>query len=172
MNAKSASYEGLAQALSFVLTARGIPMIYYGDEIGMPGGGDPDNRRDFPGGWPEDPRNAFDTAGRTASEQGLFTHLQRLMQLRAGSDSLRRGRMVDLLVEDRAYAFARVTAASRMVVVFNNGAESATLRIPLNGTGIVDGVALADCYGTAPPAQVRNGAVEVQLAAHSVAIYR
>jgi glycosidase len=36
------------------MTARGIPMIYYGDEIGMRGGGDPDNRRDFPGGWPED----------------------------------------------------------------------------------------------------------------------
>ena len=45
--------------LAFLLTTRGIPQIYYGTEILMAGGSnDPDKRRDFPGGWQEDPINA------------------------------------------------------------------------------------------------------------------
>ena len=172
MHAKGATYEGLEGALSFVLTARGIPMIYYGDEIGMPGGGDPDNRRDFPGGWREDARNAFEPAGRTAGEQKILSQVQRLAQLRAGSDALRHGRMVDLLADDHAYAFARVTATARVVVVFNNAVRPVTLHIPLDGSGVADGARLADSLGAAPAVEARNGAVDVLLAPHSVAIYR
>jgi glycosidase len=172
MHAKGATYDGLRQALSFVLTARGTPMIYYGDEIGMPGGGDPDNRRDFPGGWKEDPRNAFEPAGRTPDEQKLFTQLQRLMRLRGSSDALRHGRMVDLLAADQAYAFARVTPRARAVVVFNNAPEAVTLHIPLAGSGVADGATLADGYGSAPAAQVREGAMDVRLEPRAVAIYQ
>jgi glycosidase len=172
MNAKDATSNALERAFSFLLTARGIPMIYYGDEIGMTGGADPDNRRDFPGGWKEDPRNAFEAAGRTAGEQQLLTALQRLTHLRAGSDALRNGRMVDLLVEDRAYAFARVAAQARLVVVFNNAPQEVALHIPLAGSGVADGATLQDCYGPAPAAEARNGALDVRLAPLSVAIYR
>jgi len=147
-------------------------MLYYGDEIAMPGGPDPDNRRDCPGGWLGDPRNAFEAAGRTAEEQKLFSHLQRLPQWRAASDALRHGRMVDLLADDQAYAFARVTATSQIVVAFNHARQPATLTIPVGGAGIVDGVTLQDGYGTAPAATARGGAIEVQMAPGSVAIYR
>jgi len=41
------------------MTSRGTPLLYYGDEIAMPCGADPDNRRDFSGGFPRDSRNAF-----------------------------------------------------------------------------------------------------------------
>jgi glycosidase len=43
------SHEAMKSAFQLVLTSRGTPLIYYGDEIGMKGAGDPDNRRDFPG---------------------------------------------------------------------------------------------------------------------------
>ena len=172
MNAQNATFNGLERVFSFLLTARGIPMIYYGDEIGMTGGGDPDNRRDFPGGWREDARNAFEVAGRTAEEQKLLTQLQRLTRLRAGSEALRNGRMVDLLVEDRAYAFARVAAQARVVVVFNNAPQEVTLHIPLTGSGVADGARLEDCFGGAPAVEAHNGAVDVRLAPLSVAIYR
>ena len=79
----SAAKEKLAFGLT--LTLRGIPEFYYGDEIGMPGGGDPDNRRDFPGGWPGDAKNAFVASGRTAEQQELFTYVQTLLQLRQRS---------------------------------------------------------------------------------------
>jgi len=172
MSSQNATSNGLERAFSFLLTARGIPMIYYGDEIGMTGGGDPDNRRDFPGGWPEDARNAFEAAGRTAEEQKLLTQLQRLTRLRAGSEALRHGRMVDLLVEDHSYAFARVTAQSLAVVVFNNAPQAVTLHIPLTGSGVVDGTMLEDSFGGAPAVQAHNSALDVGLAPHSVAIYR
>jgi glycosidase len=172
MSGKGATWNGLERAFGFLLTARGIPMIYYGDEIGMAGGNDPDNRRDFPGGWREDAHNAFEPAGRTAEQQNLLTQVQRLTRLRAGSDALRRGRMVDLLVGDRAYAFARVTAEEQIVVVINNAPDAVTLHIPLAGAGIADGATLKDCYGSAPAAQVRDQAMDAALAGHAVAIYR
>jgi neopullulanase len=172
MSGQNATFNGLERAFSFLLTARGIPMIYYGDEIGMTGGQDPDNRRDFPGGWKEDRRNAFEAAGRSAEEEKLLRQLQSLTRLRAASDAMRHGRMVNLLAEDNAYAFARVTANARALVVFNNAPQSVTLHIPLAGSGVADGARLEDCYGASPAAQAHNGAVEVQLAAHTVAIYR
>jgi len=169
---KGASAEGLRNALAFLLTARGIPAIYYGDEIGMAGGEDPDNRRDFPGGWKEDPRNAFEAAGRTAEEQRIFGHVQRLARIRAASEPLRRGRMVSLLVEDQAYAFARVTPRASVLVVCNNAGSAATLRVPLGGAGIKDGATLQDALGEAAAARAQNGAAEVSLPARSLAIYR
>jgi glycosidase len=67
-----ATAEGLQQAFTLLMTTRGIPMIYYGDEIGMTGGNDPGNRRDFPGGWKEDAADAFEAAGRNKEQQALF----------------------------------------------------------------------------------------------------
>ena len=66
MNEPGATIRRLELAYTLLLTVRGTPLLYYGDEIALPGGGDPDNRRDFPGGWAGDPRNAFDPSGRHA----------------------------------------------------------------------------------------------------------
>ena len=162
----------LARVFAFLLTARGIPLIYYGDEVAMEGQNDPDNRRDFPGGWKEDARNAFEPAGRTAPQQELWESLRKLTRLRAASDPLRRGSLVDLLVDDNTYAFARVLPGSQAVVVFNNAAQEVTLRIPLAGSGVRDGASLEDALGHAPPLRAQNGTGEVRLPARSVAIYR
>ena len=172
MNAKGATPEGLIRAFAFVLTARGIPMIYSGDEIGMPGAGDPDCRRDFPGGWKEDSRNAFEAAGRTPAEQEIFTQLRRLTHLRAASEALRSGRMADLLIDDDVYAFARVTPRDRVIVIFNNGARDSSLHIPLAGSQVPEGAALEDHFGNAPSVRAHDGVLEVRMAPHAVAIYR
>ena len=73
MNEPGASAAKLKLAFTYLATTRGIPMIYYGDEIGMPGGEDPDNRRDFPGGWPGDSNNAFDPAVSRKSKTSFRT---------------------------------------------------------------------------------------------------
>jgi glycosidase len=67
--AKGASPERLKLAFSILLTMRGLPELYYGDEIGMTGGNDPDNRRDFPGGFPGDKQNAFVESEPRSSKQ-------------------------------------------------------------------------------------------------------
>ncbi|MEJ7709948.1 MAG: alpha-amylase family glycosyl hydrolase [Pyrinomonadaceae bacterium] len=97
MNEAGASITGLRLAQAFIMTTRGVPQIYYGDEIAIQGGGDPDNRRDFPGGFPGDARNAFTKEGRTDDEQIVFEHVQKLARLRRELEPLRRGTLIECL---------------------------------------------------------------------------
>jgi glycosidase len=172
LHRQGATVDALKQAFTFLLTTRGIPMIYYGDEIGMSGGDDPDNRRDFPGGWKEDASNAFEASGRTRTQEDLHRHVQTAANIRAAIPALRVGALVDLLVDDDAYAFARVTAGSRVVVVFNRAEASTKLHIPLEGSGIQNGIRLENLLGTTPAAVVRQSTLEIELPPHSAAIYR
>jgi glycosidase len=75
-------WQRLKLAATFLLTTRGSVQWYYGDEIGMEGGDDPDNRRDFPGGFPKDLRNAFLSQGRTTEENALWAWVRQLFRLR------------------------------------------------------------------------------------------
>ena len=172
LHRQGAAVDGLKQAFTFLLTTRGIPMIYYGDEIGMAGGDDPDNRRDFPGGWKEDAASAFEASGRNKPQEDLFQSVRKLAHLRAATPALRQGALIDLLVEDDAYAFARVTDASRVVVVFNGAGASAQLHIPLEASGIPNGTRMENLLGTTPAVDARQGALEIELPPHSAAIYR
>jgi glycosidase len=171
MNEPGANVEQLKLALTFLMTARGIPMIYYGDEIAMRGGNDPDNRRDFPGGWREDPRNAFEPQGRRPDEQAVFDHLRRLTHLRARLAPLRRGSMQHLAAGERIYAYARIAGSSAALVAFNTGNENASLAIQTVAFKIPDSALLHDELGAAPDAQARDGRLTVELPAHSAAIY-
>jgi glycosidase len=126
MGERGATTAGLELAFTFLLTARGTPLIYYGDEIAMPGGGDPDNRRDFPGGWAGDARNAFEPAGRTPEQQAVWTHVQKLLRLRAERSELRRGALEHLFVDEQTFVYRR----GRTVVALNNGTKPAEVRLP------------------------------------------
>lgn len=172
MSLPGATAEGLKSAYTLLLTTRGIPQIYYGDELAMQGGKDPDNRRDFPGGWKDDPRNAFQPSGRTAEQQSLIGHLQRLNRIRSELEPLRRGAMTELLVEDDQYVFARSTPSTTVLVAFNRAAEPVTLHIPLEGLSVSDGLTLQDALGTASPVTARQGFLDITMLPHSSAIYR
>jgi glycosidase len=114
----------LKLAFGLILTVRGIPELYYGDEIGMPGGRDPDNRRDFPGGWTEDPQNAFMKAGRTREQEELHEYVRSLLQVRAQHPALRRGKLWSLAADDTTYVFMRETEEEKIVVVFHAGGNA------------------------------------------------
>jgi neopullulanase len=128
------SLAKLKLAFGLVLTLRGIPEIYYGDEIGMPGGGDPDNRRDFPGGWPGDPKNAFTMEGRTADQQELFTYVQTLLRLRREHPALQGGKLWHLASDEASYVFLRETDEERVLITLNNSDKRQEMRIPLGDT--------------------------------------
>jgi glycosidase len=125
MNEKGATIDGLKLAQTLIMTSRGTPILYYGDEIAMPGAGDPDNRRDFPGGFPGDKRNAFTPAGRSSKENEVWNYLAKLGRLRQELEPLRRGSTLDLLDEDQQMAYARVTPAGSVIVVINNDPKPA-----------------------------------------------
>jgi neopullulanase len=165
MSDKGATVGGLRLAFTFLLTTRGVPLIYYGDEIAMRGGDDPDNRRDFPGGWIEDPRNAFTAAGRTAEQQGVFEHVARLTRLRRESDALRRGRLVHLAVEDRAYVYGRISPRQRMIVALNNTREPRLMVVNLAPLGPTARTRLEPRLGVADPHQIQGQEVTLSLPA-------
>ena len=127
MSEPGATPDGLKLAFTFLATARGTPLIYYGDEVVLAGGNDPDNRRDFPGGWRDDPRNAFEASGRSAEQQSVWQHLQRVLAIRAARQELRTGRMEHLLVTDQTYVYRR----GNTVVAINNGKADVKVTIPV-----------------------------------------
>jgi glycosidase len=131
MSEPGATREGLQLAFTYLLAARGTPLIYYGDEIAMNGGGDPHNRRDFPGGWAEDKRNAFEKTGRTPEEQQVFAHVQKLLTLRRELEPLRRGKMLTLPSGSHTGGFVRATENSAVIVAFNNNSVPETLHFKL-----------------------------------------
>lgn len=133
LNERGATIDGLKLAFTFLLTTRGTPLIYYGDEIGMRGGENPDNRRDFPGGWPEDAQNAFESSARTPEQEEIHAHVTKLLHLRKELPALRRGRVVNLSVNRATYAFARVTPGNWAIVLFNNSLQQQSLQVPLSG---------------------------------------
>src|SRR5262249_52941147 len=156
MNERGATIDGLELAQTFLMTTRGTPMLYYGDEIAMPGGGDPDNRRDFPGGFPGDPRNAFVKAGRAAQEQNVYEHLKRLAELRAHLEPLRRGKLLNLLVAEQQYAYARATDRESVIIVINNESKPVTIEFGVTAAGIANGATLSDQLGVAKDVRVEN----------------
>lgn len=162
--------EKLKLAYSLLLTLRGIPQFYAGDEIGMEGGDDPDNRRDFPGGWPGDPRNAFMPEGRTADQQEIFSHVQGLLRLRREHPALRGGHQWHIAWDDQTYAFVRESPQERLLVVLNNADRSQTVRLELGDTPIATAARLEPLFA-AQPAVVRDARVGLELAPRSVVIY-
>jgi glycosidase len=171
MNEPGASVRGLQEAFTFLLTSRGTPLVYYGDEIGMPGGADPDNRRDFPGGWKDDARSAFVAAGRSPDEQAVFAHLRRLLHLRKELRPLRRGSLVTLALGERAWVYARIADGEPVLVVLNNGEGVAEIDAPAGPPGLSEGALLEDRLGAAPEVRVKNGRLRFTLPGWSGAIY-
>ena len=143
------SPEKLLSAFGLVLTLRGIPQLYYGDEIAMPGGDDPENRHDFPGGWPGDARNAFTAEGRTSEEQRVFAAVQKLLKLRREHGALRTGKLFHLFSDEDSYVFLRQTDDERLVVVFNNSTKQRMLAIPQAYTPAQNALHATLLYGEA-----------------------
>jgi glycosidase len=150
MNEPNASVEGLKLAHTFLLTVRGTPLMYYGDEIALPGAGDPDNRRDFPGGFAGDTRNAFEASGRTPEQQALFAHVQRLLALRAERRDLRRARMEHIYASEQAFVYRR----GATVVALNNDTAAVTIRLPLSALP-------NDALGICERPRTANGQLEI-----------
>jgi glycosidase len=172
MSEKGATVEGLKLAQTLIMTSRGTPLLYYGDELAMRGGGDPDNRKDFPGGFPGDARNAFASAGRTDEENGVWNHLAALGRLRANFTPLRNGKTFDLLDEEQQLAYVRTTEKQAVLMIFNNDVKQAEVAFdvsmikpfPLNSI-------LTDRLGKVSDIQIENGKIKFTMPARSAGIF-
>ncbi|GAC1672285.1 MAG: hypothetical protein PVS2B2_04430 [Candidatus Acidiferrum sp.] len=168
-SAENVSPNKLKLAFALTLTLRGIPEIYYGDEIAMPGGGDPDNRRDFPGGWPDDAKNAFTTAGRSPQQQEIFSYVQTLLRLRREHPALQSGLLTHVASDDASYCFLRATEEERLLVVFNNLNHEHKLKMPRNDLLGGEAASISAIFGDAGAA-VSQGELQITMPPQSLSI--
>jgi glycosidase len=170
MGEQNASTQKLKAAFALLLTTRGIPQIYSGDEIAMSGGDDPDNRRDFPGGFPGDKRNAFTSSGRTGDEQDVFAYVQSLLELRRAHPALRGGRQWHIAVDDNYYAFLREDGRDRVLVIFNHTSDPNHIRLDLADTPLSSLHTLSPLVGGVS-ARLAEHSIEADMMPESVAIF-
>lgn len=109
--------------LGILLTMRGIPMLYYGDEILMSGlehSGHGNIRKDFPGGWKGDKRNAFDATGRTVEENEAFEFVKTIANWRQTSEAVTNGGLIHFVPDNNTYVYFRHTDDEAVMVILNN----------------------------------------------------
>ena len=102
-------FQRLATAFTILMTTPGIPTIYYGDEIGMNGAGDPDNRHMMP--W----------SGLTTNQTWLRDRISKLIKARAKHAALRRGTRTSLSTTFDTYVYEMTSAGDDVFVAINRG---------------------------------------------------
>jgi glycosidase len=164
------AYERLANAFAVILTNPGAPLIYYGDEIGLTGAGDPDNRRAMP--WPTQPAGStsWPSAAWTTCagqgpvcQQGLHDRIATLAHIRAAHPALRRGTRTEIFATDPdLWIFSQQTtvgAVTDTVYVAINRSDNA--RTAPAGQGVPAGLTELVVGGTStgtdsfPPREAR-----------------
>jgi glycosidase len=117
--------------LSFILTTRGIPQVYYGTEIVMEGDkskGDGFLREDFPGGWAGDEKNVFTGANLTAEEKEALDFTTNLLNWRKNKDVIHTGNLNHYITDDGLYVYFRYNRKESVMVILNsNDTKSRTI---------------------------------------------
>ena len=115
-------------AMSIIFTIRGIPQIYYGTEIAMASTGDHGElRKDFPGGWPNDDKNAFTGNGLDERELDAQNYLKKLLNWRKNNLAIAKGDLIHYPVQEGIYVYFRRYENDMVMVIINNNDRAKTV---------------------------------------------
>jgi len=117
-------------AMTFLMTTRGIPQVYYGGEILMTGlkrDGDGKMRKDFPGGWQGDQIDGFKGVGLTAAQLDFQQFMKKITNWRKGKDLIHTGMLKHYYPMDNFYAYFRYNEKETVMVILNTNSEDKTL---------------------------------------------
>lgn len=175
------SVPRLKLALGLMFALRGMPQIYSGDEIGMAGGNDPDDRRDFPGGFPGDTHDAFTREGRTSAEQSVFEWTSALLDFRESHSQLKQGIEQNVFADSSVFAFVRAENGEgcrsdhrdeKLLIVVNKGAESRDLELPLADSALGGCTQIEVAAGSpAPKPHLSDGKLHIAGPPESMTVY-
>jgi alpha-amylase len=150
----------LMLSLAMLMTIRGLPMLYYGTEVALPGGNDPDNRRDM-------------VFGR---DQQMLNWVKTLTGIRKQQRALRRGSQLEMWQDDQVYGFTRLTevANEEVMAFFNNSDQPQTRRVPLRAESPLKATQsrLVNLLNAQDSVTVQGGAIQITVPPKSAAIYR
>ena len=149
-----------SMAFAFTLTQPGVPLIYYGDEIGLAGSGDPDNRRMM----------SFDSY-LSANQAELLGRVRAIGQARAGSEALRRGQLATLWVDDDLWVYSLTSASGDVALVAMNKAwDSRTQTVAATELAAAGVTQLQDLLHPERQLQLNDGAFEITLGSWEYAL--
>jgi glycosidase len=109
------AYERMANGFAILAATKGAPLVYYGDEIGLPGAGDPDNRRFM--AW----------SGLGSNQTWLRERVSKLFKIREAHPALRRGTRQTVSLTNDTWLFKMSTAGDTVYVAVNRGDGPATV---------------------------------------------
>ena len=133
---ESEAYERLGLSMAILMTNRGVPLIYYGDEIGLAGAGDPDNRRMMD----------WNAGGYNSGQKWLLDRMKKLGAIRKAHSSLRRGTRTTLSQSDDTWAYSMVDGTDTVYVAVNRS-DSARSVSGLPAMALTDQVSGASTSG-------------------------
>jgi neopullulanase len=176
MSLDSATLEGAMLHLGFLLTTRGIPQLYYGEEIAMHGGEDPFNRDDFPGGWVEDKEDRLVSREEKTGAKAMYRFTKNWIDIRRSYPALKAGKTIDLKYDDDIYVFARQYKGETVVVVINRGEKDTTVEISNSDLDLSDEIYSYGAKGVRLPKDKdislsQNGNVKLFLPAKNIVAY-
>ncbi len=117
-------------ALTIVLTSRGIPQLFYGSEIGMDGGGHHDRiRGSFPGGFPDDSKNAFTKEGRDKTQNEIFDFTKKLLSLRNKYEVIRTGKLIQYQPKNNVYVYKKENENKSLLFLINDQKVKANINL-------------------------------------------
>jgi len=149
-----------SMAFAFTLTQPGVPLIYYGDEIGLAGSGDPDNRRMM----------SF-APYLSGNQSELLARVQAIGQARIASEALRRGQFATLWVDDDLWVYSLTSASGDVAVVAMNKAwESRTQSVVGTELAAAGVTQLQDVLHPERQLQLSDGAFELTLGSWEYAL--
>ncbi|MFP4346384.1 MAG: alpha-amylase family glycosyl hydrolase [Anaerolineales bacterium] len=122
-------YANVKLAVLLQMMLPGAPSVYYGDEVGLPGGHDPDNRRTYPWGNAPDPT--------------MYAHFKQVIGIRNEHSALRGGEYQRLLAANNVYAFARWDGEQTVIVALRNIDGNTGVTLPVDAY-FDDGTSLTD----------------------------
>ena len=111
------AYERLGLSVAILMTNKGVPLLYYGDEIGLAGAGDPDNRRMMD----------WNSGGYNGGQKWLLDRTKKLGAIRKAHSSLRRGNRTTLSQTDDTWVYSMVDGADTVYVAINRADSAKTV---------------------------------------------
>lgn len=128
------NYDLYKMAMTFILTTRGVPQLYYGTEILMANPNSEDHgeiRSDFPGGWNGDQVNAFTNEGLTEQQMEAKEFTKRILNWRKDADVIHNGKLIHYAPARKSnlYVFFRYNDDKKVMVILSKRKEAQKLKV-------------------------------------------
>ncbi len=135
-------YAKLNLAWTFLLTQPGLPLVYYGDEMGIPGYKDPSNRGPLwwyssaVGSGEVDISDVASGLYNPDQHEAVLWHVANLGSTRQAHPAMYSGTTTQWWEEEHLYAFGRTTGSDHVLVIINRADQGASLTNGLSYMGL------------------------------------